>query len=31
MNNISIQELKHYSKKDLLKLLKDDEKAFNKL
>ena len=31
MNNISIQELKHYSKKHLLKLLKDDEKAFNKL
>ena len=31
MKNISIQELRHYSKHDLLKILEDDEKAFNKL
>ena len=31
MNKIDIQELKHYSKHDLLKLLDNDEKAFNKL
>ena len=31
MNSVYIQELKHYSKKDLLKLLGDDEKVFAKL
>lgn len=31
MKKISIQELRHYSKHDLLKILEDDEKAFNKL
>ena len=31
MNNINIKELHHYSKKGLLEILENDDKAFNKL